>query len=232
MVVSDTAGAVLVHGLWHGAWCWDAVVAALESRGIDTVAVELPMTELADDIAATRAALDRFARPAVLVGHSYGGAVITEAGAHPLVRELMYIAAYQLDSGESISRTLPDRGLPDSRIGEAMRLDTENGEVSLDPALGPGLLYSDAHTAVAARSAAKLRPVSRLLFRGVPHAISWHRVPSTYVVCTADEVVHPELQRAMAGRATYRVDWDGGHSPALTRPNTVADLIESRIRAL
>ncbi len=79
-------GAVLVHGLFNGAWAWDGVRARLEAAGVPSAAVELPMTSLEDDVAATVAELDRFGKPAVLVGHSYGGAVVTAAGEHPLVR--------------------------------------------------------------------------------------------------------------------------------------------------
>lgn len=90
MALTDVPGAVLVHGLWHGGWCWDGVRAALAEHGVDSIAVELPLTELAADVRATRDALDAFGRPAILVGHSYGGAVITAAGGHPSVRELIY----------------------------------------------------------------------------------------------------------------------------------------------
>ena len=230
MEQTTTPGAVLVHGLWHGGWCWDEVRTALAGRGIDSVAVELPLTDLAADTAATRAALDTFGRPAVLVGHSYGGAVITAAGAHPLVRELVYLAAFQLADGESISRTLPAEDHPQTRLGEALRVDGD--EVGLDADLGTQLLYRDASDDVARTAATRLRPVRRTVFRGVPETIAWRTVPSTYVVCTADEVVHPELQRAMARRATRRVQWPCGHSPAASRPDAVADLIAGRIAAV
>jgi pimeloyl-ACP methyl ester carboxylesterase len=226
----NSVGAVLVHGLWHGGWCWDAVRGALGDRGIDSTAVELPLTDLAADVAATREALDAFGRPAVLVGHSYGGAVITEAGAHPLVRELVYLAAYQLDEGESVSRPGALQELPDTRLGEAMRVSA--GEVALDPHLGPQLLYSDASPDIAAAAAARLRPVGRTVFRGVPGTVAWRTVPSTYVVCAGDEVVHPARQQAMAARATHTVEWTCGHSPALTRPAAVADLVAQRVRAV
>lgn len=223
-------GAVLVHGLWHGAWCWDGVRAALTARGVDSVAVELPLTDLPADVAATREALDRFGRPAVLVGHSYGGAVITAAGAHPLVRELVYVAAFQLDEGESVSRLSVGTDAPATRLGEAMRV--RGDEVGVDPELGGQLLYGDAPDDVRTAAVARLRPVGRGLFRGVPDPIAWRTVPSTYAVCTADETVHPQLQRAMAARATRAVEWPCGHSPAATRPQAVADLVADRVRAL
>jgi pimeloyl-ACP methyl ester carboxylesterase len=228
--VTAPPGAVLVHGLWHGAWCWDGVRAALAERGVDSLAVELPLTDLAADTAATREALDRFGRPAVLVGHSYGGAVITGAGTHPLVRELVYLAAFQLDDGESVGRTRAGQGLPDTRLPEAMRVAGD--EVGIDPDLAVRLLYAEAAPDVAAAAVARLRPVGRALFRGVPEHIAWRTVPSTYVVCADDQAVHPALQRAMAARATRTAEWPGGHSPAATRPDAVADLVADRVRAV
>lgn len=230
MEQTRTPGAVLVHGLWHGGWCWDDVRTALAERGVDSVAVELPLTDLAADTAAVRAALDSFGRPAVLVGHSYGGAVITGAGAHPLVRELVYVAAFQLTDGESVSRTLPAEDHPPTRLGEALRVDRD--EVGLDPDLGRQLLYRDAPAEVATAAAVRLRPVRRAVFGGVPETIAWRTVPSTYVVCSDDEVVHPDLQRAMAARATRRREWRCGHSPAASRPADVAGLIADRVAAV
>ena len=166
----------------------------------------------------------------MLVGHSYGGAVVTGAGEHPLVRELVYVAAFQLDAGESVSRPGPIGGLPDTRLGEAMQVD--GGQVGLEPALGARLLYGDAPADVAGECTARLRPVHRHVFRGVPETIAWRTVPSTYVICAADEVVHPERQRAMAQRASRSLEWSCGHSPAATRPEAVAALIAERVRAV
>jgi len=94
-----------------------AVRRDLDRGGVVSRVVELPMTDLASDITVTRRALDEFDRPAVLVGHSYGGAVTTGAGTHPHVAHLLYLAAYQLAEGESVGRTLPDLGVPPTRLG-------------------------------------------------------------------------------------------------------------------
>ena len=221
---------MLVHGLWHGGWAWDGVRAQLANRGIASVAVELPLTGLEDDVAATVAALDAFGGPAVLVGHSYGGAVVTAAGAHPRVRHLLYLAAFALAEGESVGRALPERDIPPTGLGAALRFSADGQEVSVDPALAVDLFYADAPAADAAAAVARLRPVHRSVFRGVPATIGWRSRPSTYVVCADDRAVHPELQRAMAERAGSRREWPGGHSPALTRPAEVADLVAELAR--
>jgi pimeloyl-ACP methyl ester carboxylesterase len=218
-------GAVLVHGLWHGAWAWDEVGARLSAAAVPWTAVELPLTDLDADIEATRIALDRFARRAVLVGHSYGGAVITGAGTHPQVQQLIYLAAFQLDEGESVGRTLPDLDLPPTRLNDALRFSESGDEISVDPALVTELAYHDAPSDVAARAIARLRPVRRAVFRGVPSTIAWRTVPSTYVVCAHDRIVNPDLERAMARRATTRVEWQCGHSPPASHPDQTAELI-------
>jgi pimeloyl-ACP methyl ester carboxylesterase len=231
--VADSArtGVVLVHGLWHGGWAWDGVRARLDAAGIASVAVELPLTSLADDIAATRDVLDRFDRPAVLVGHSYGGAVVTGAGDHPRVVQLLYLAAFQLAEGESVGRTLPERDFAPTRLTDAFQFSEDGQLISLDPAKAAGVMFPDAPPDEAAAAIARLRPVHRAVFRGVPEVIGWRRTPSTYVVCADDTAVNPDLQRAMAARATFRHEWPGAHSPAMTQPDVVANLIGSLVQS-
>jgi pimeloyl-ACP methyl ester carboxylesterase len=224
---AGATGVVLVHGLWQGGWAWETVRRRLDEVGVASTVVDLPMTSLADDVATVRRVLDEFDRPAVLVGHSYGGAVITEAGSHQHVVHLLYLAAFQLAEGESVGRTLPELDVPPTRLGEALRFSEDTDEVTLDPALAAKLMYNDASPDAAAASIAQLRPVHRAVFSGVPEAISWREVPSTYVVCTDDLAVHPDLERAMAQRANYQYEWPSGHNPALTHPGTVADLVAS-----
>ncbi|HEY2098926.1 MAG TPA: alpha/beta hydrolase family protein [Pseudonocardia sp.] len=223
-------GAVLVHGMWHGAWAWDAVRAELDAAGIASAVVELPMTDLASDVAATRRVLDEFDRPAVLVGHSYGGAVITEAGVHPSVEQLVYLTAFQLDEGESVARVLPELELPPAPLVEALRFSEDGRWSTVDPALAGAVLYGDAAPDLAAAAVARLRPAGRALFAAVPAAIAWRQVPSTYVVLGDDQAINPDLQRAMAARATWRHDWPGDHSPAAARSTEVAELITSLAR--
>ena len=142
---------------------------------MSSAAVELPLTSIEDDVAATVAVLDRFGRPAVLVGHSYGGAVVTAAGAHPHVAHLLYLAAFQLAEGESVGRTLPERDIPPTGLGDALRFSGDGEQVSIDPALATGLFYADAPAIAAAAAVARLRPVARAVFRGVPATIGWRQ---------------------------------------------------------
>ncbi len=224
---NEDLGAVLVHGLWHGAWVWDGVRRDLDKAGVPSAAVELPMTDLRADVAATRRVLDQFGRPVVLVGHSYGGAVITDAGVHRHAAHLLYLAAYQLAEGESVGRTLPERDIPPTRLPEALRYSDDGLQVSLDPVMARELMFADVPAAAAAAAIARLRGVGRPVFSGVPEKIGWRRRPSTYVVCADDLTVNPDLERAMATRATDLHEWPGGHSVALTRPGQVAALITS-----
>lgn len=223
--MTTTPGVVLVHGLWHGAWGWDAVRALLDEAGVHSVAVDLSLRTLEQDTAAVRSALDAFGRPAVLVGHSYGGAVITGAGTHPAVRRLVYLAAFQLGEGESVSRVLPDRAIAPTRLTEALRPSADGGEIDLDRDLALDLLYNGVPVDEARAALTRTRPVSRALFRGVPEEFAWHDVPSTYVVCSEDLAVAPELERAMAERATRVLEWPCGHIPMAAMPEAVAALL-------
>src|SRR5438128_1156801 len=115
--------------MWHGRWAWDPVRPLLSDAGVSSVAAELPMTSLAEDVAAVRRLLDAAREPVVLAGHSYGGAVITAAGAHPAVSQLVYLAAFALDEGESVSRVLPTLGIAPTRLSEALRLSDDGRAV-------------------------------------------------------------------------------------------------------
>ena len=227
---------VLVPGAWHGAWAWDRVTPLLTAAGVSSVAVDLPgrgpgggrLGGLHADSAALTLELDR-QDSVVLVGHSYGGAVITEAGDHPAVAHLVYVAGFPIRPDESCARAA------EAEV-EALdlRVDTDlgsgfvpgaDGTVNLDPAVAQSCLYDDCDEATAQWALERLGPQRLASLSDSPTRVAWRTRPSTYVVCAADRTVHPELQRVLARRCTSTVEWPTGHSPFLSDPKRVADLL-------
>ena len=223
---------LLVHGAWHGPWCWERVEAALRLRGIETHTVDLPScrpqpdgrTTFADDAATVRTVLDQLATPAVVVGHSYGGMVITEGAArHPNVRHLVYLAAFMPDVGEQTLSLLTGAPEPNPALFAALR-NGADGWSTVDPAVVHELFYGDCDPEDAALAAAQLRPM-----RGgndTIGSVAWKTAPAMYVVATQDRIILPSLQRAMAKRATAVLEWETSHSPFWSRPELLADLLE------
>jgi pimeloyl-ACP methyl ester carboxylesterase len=217
---------VLVHGAWHGAWCWDGVIAALERDGISVTAVELPLTGLDDDVAAVRREIEHAGDGLVVVGHSYGGEVISRAAADlPTVKRLVYLAAFMLDNDDDQGAVMSDYG---SALPSALQFSETN--LTVDPDRVHDLFYGDSDVATSAALAAKLRPMPLVGFSPATAAPAWKSVPSTYVVCTNDGALPPEAQRWMAQRAAEVVEWPTDHSPFVTRPDTVAALVAALVR--
>ena len=216
---------VLVHGAWHGAWCWAEVLAGLDDRGVPTATVDLPGPDLHADADHVRAVLDGLEH-VVLVGHSYGGAVVTDAGGHPAVERLVYIAAFPLDEGEVVA-AVP---LPGGEMGElisAMQFG-DDGTATLDPELAGPVLYGDCKPVDVERALALLRPQPLACVNQPPRAVAWRDRPTTYVLCGADRAVPAALQRNMAERIpdVALVEWPtASHSPFLSMPGAVVDLL-------
>lgn len=235
---------VLVHGAWHGAWCWSALASELDRRGIPSLAVDLPghgtstseLCGLHGDAEALRSWCRVQNRPMLLVGHSYGGAVITQAATPELdVVALVYVAAFQLDSGESVMSLLGSLERRPVALAAAQRPGETPGTIELDPELAPAALYGDASPSVASAAITRLVAESAASFtevvtRDAPE-IAWRRRASVYVVCERDEAIHPDHQRHMAARATTTVSFDADHSPFLTDPAGLAEVIETAWRA-
>jgi len=216
---------VLVHGAWHGPWCWAAVLAGLDERGIPAVAVDLPGPDLHADADHVRAVLDGLDGPAVLVGHSYGGAVVTDAGMHPAVERLVYLAAYAPDEGETLWSLAGAHER--SALGDAIEVH-DDGTLTLDRGLAAPALYGDCDATDVERALGLLRPQCLGCFVEAPRAVAWRHRPTTYVVCGADRAVPPEAQRHLAGRipAVALVELpDASHSPFLSRPRDLVDLL-------
>jgi pimeloyl-ACP methyl ester carboxylesterase len=233
-----TATLVLVHGGFHGAWCWERVGFQLERCGVPFVAVELPSSgahavppgDLHTDAQAVTEAVETVEGPVVLVGHSYGGAVITEAGTHEKVRHLVYIAAMQLDEGASCITAAPGVDAPVTDLADALRPGPDPTTVTLDPAVAGPAFYFDCDADTAEWALSKLVPQPLETMTQSPDRIAWRQRESTYAVCTGDRVVHPMVQRALAARAPHVVEWDTGHFPLLSRPDLVTELLTAVAR--
>jgi pimeloyl-ACP methyl ester carboxylesterase len=222
--MSEQSTVVLVHGAWHGAWCWDEVVGRLSGDGLDVVAVDLPSVassgDLYDDARAVRRVLDDTPGDTVLVGHSYGGIVITEASAGADgVRHLIYLTAFMLDEGEALADVA-------GRTPPAWQVPNPDGKtMSVEGA--QEVFYNTCTPEIGDAAAARLRPHTIASFVQPVRSVGWRDVPSTYVVCELDNAIPVPAQEAMAEHAgaTHRLRSD--HSPFLTDPDAVAELIRA-----
>jgi len=222
--MSEPKTVVLVHGAWHGAWCWDKVVPLLEKQGVTVETFDLPLTSFDDDVATTKGALDRVDGEVVLCGHSYGGAVITNAGNHPKVEHLVYLTAFACDAEESPAATATDENLPATDLAEVLVFH-EDGTATVAPDRIVNGFYHDCDPQDAADAMRRLRPIHMSCVTTPVGPPAWKNTPSTYVVCTEDRAIHPALQRHMAARCSTTVELDTAHSPFLNRPDAVADLL-------
>lgn len=219
---------LLVHGAWHGSWCWERLLPALTERGLAAVTVDLPGSApdgggdagVREDVRALRAALDRIDGPVTVVGHSYGGIPATVAAADdPRVGRLVYLAAYQLDVGESLYG-YHGRSVSGPVQGTTPPLD--NPEQSF---------YSDVPEEEAARAVGRLTPQSLKTFHEPVTAAGWRHVPSAYVLCEEDRALPPRVQERMAVRAQSVHRLPSGHSPFLSMPDRLAGLLDELDRA-
>jgi pimeloyl-ACP methyl ester carboxylesterase len=227
---------VLVHGAWHGAWCWERVVPLLADAGVDATAVDLPSRVnagfgLHEDADHVRAVLDGIGNDVVLLGHSYGGAVITDAGAHPTVGEVIYLCAFALDDGESCMAAAVEQSAAAniSFEGRASVEDAfvvhDDGSATLEREGAIAGLYNRCDAATAGWAFDRLTPQPMATLGQSPRAVAWRERPSTYVVCDDDRAVHPDLQRILAKRCDRSLEWPTDHSPFLSAPKLVADLL-------
>jgi len=225
--MSEAATVMLVHGAWHGSWCWDSVRAELHGAGVPSAVVDNPsVTHPGSDLPADgdnlRLALDAIDGPVVLVGHSYGGAVISDAGVHPNVEHLVYLTALVLDSGESASVNGLTGG-EGSALVDAMVFD--DGMLTIEPDRVAELFFHDCAPNVAAGAAAQLRPMTMAAMTTGARAAAWRERPSTYVVCTDDRALPVPLQRSCADRIGTVVEMPTSHSPFLSRPDELARML-------
>lgn len=220
---------VLVHGAFTDGSCWSEVIIRLQARHYNVVAVQNPLTSLADDVAATKRVLGRMVGPVVLVGHSYAGAVISEAGIADHVAGLVYVSALAPDLGESII-DLQRHGPPSAGMRGAK--PDRNGYLWFDPASYGSALAADVSAERVRVLAATQQPISGSCFAEKLTAAAWRKKPSWYLMSENDRALSPALQRWMAKRmkaSTLAVP--SSHMSLISHSDSVVALIEKASRA-
>jgi pimeloyl-ACP methyl ester carboxylesterase len=215
---------VLVHGGFVDGAGWEGVYNHLKKDGYDVSVVQNPTTSLEDDVAATRRAIAQAKGPVVLVGHSYGGVVITEAGNDPKVAGLVYIAAFAPDKGESVASLIknPPPGAPVPPI-----LPPQDGYLFLDRAKFAASFAADVDAPKAQFMADSQVPWGLNALNGGVSEPAWKTKQSWYLVATDDKMIPPPAQRQMSKRAgSSVVEVKGSHAIYVSQPKAVADLIE------
>ena len=221
---------VLVHGGFVDGSGWEGVYRILKTDGFTVTIVQNPTLSLAGDVAVTKRALAAQDGPTILVGHSYGGVVITEAGNDPKVAGLVYIAAFAPDRGESVSSLIqnPPPGAPVPPI-----LPPQDGFLFLDKAKFPASFAADVSADEAAFMADAQVPWGVEALAGAVTEPAWTTKPSWYLVATADRMIPPEAQRAMSRRAgSTVVEVEGSHAVYVSQPRAVAHLIQQAAKSL
>jgi pimeloyl-ACP methyl ester carboxylesterase len=224
---SDIMNIVLVHGAWADGSGWEAVYRSLRKEGFSVSVVQHPTISLADDVQATRRVLAVQNGPVILVGHSYGGAVITEAGNDPKVVALVYIAGWVPDKGESVSSLIEDliKGAPPGAPVPPI-LPPQDGYLLLDKAKFPNSFAGDVEAERAAFMANSQVPWGLEALSGSISEPAWKSKPSWYLVTTEDRMIPPAAQRFMSQRAGATViEVAGSHAIYVSQPAVVANLI-------
>jgi pimeloyl-ACP methyl ester carboxylesterase len=229
--MSNNLSIVLVHGAFVDGSGWQAVHAILSDDGYEVLVVQNPTVTLEGDVAATEQAIAAARHPVVLVGHSYGGAVVTEAGDNPKVKAIAYIAAFVPDAGESVA------GLNEApaEAGEAKApvLPPENGYLVVDPTQFAGAFAADVDPATTRFMAAAQVPWWLGAATAPVTRVGWKAKPTFYLVAKADRMVPPSAQRRMAERAGAKLSEIGSsHAAMLSHPREVAAFIAAAAQAV
>jgi pimeloyl-ACP methyl ester carboxylesterase len=223
---------IFVHGacVRDGEWWWERMVEPLAALGIETATVALPscgeagaeLGDLYDDVAACREAIDAVEGPVALLGHSYGGMVITEAGADERVERLLYVTSVMADEGQSQGELLGGEPAP--------WLDpSDDGTIGVHPELIRELFLQDCDEEATEGALAHLTRQSLVPFTQAPRRIGWRERPATYIVCTADLATPADVQRGRVRGGARMVEFAAGHHPFLSRPGSFARTLAAEL---
>jgi pimeloyl-ACP methyl ester carboxylesterase len=221
---------VLVHGAFADGSSWNRIIPLLQARGLDVVAVQNPLSSLADDVAAANRAMEQTAGPVVLVGHSWGGAVISQAGSNDKVKALVYVAAFALDQGESVNDLLK-KG-PPAPWAAVLRKDSA-GFLTLPPDTVAKDFAQDLDAAQIRLIAATQGPWNERCIGDALTTGAWHTKPAWYVLAENDHMIDPQVQGAMATRIGAKVTRvASSHVPMLSHPEAVASVIAAAAESI
>jgi pimeloyl-ACP methyl ester carboxylesterase len=221
---------VLVHGGFVDGSGWESVYQILKKDGYNVSVVQNPTISLEDDVAVTKRVLATQDGPAILVGHSYGGAVITEAGNDSKVAGLVYITAFALDKGESVASLIKD---PPPSAPVPPILPPRDGYLFLDSAKFPASFAGDVDAEKAAFMADSQVPWGVAALSGSISEAAWKTKPSWYLIATDDKMIPPDAQRAMSKRAgSTIVEVKGSHAIYVSQPEAVAAFVEQAAKSL
>jgi pimeloyl-ACP methyl ester carboxylesterase len=213
---------VLVHGLFADGSCWSEVISRLQAAGLNVTAVQNPLTTLPEAVASAQRVLDRQDGPTVLVGHSFSGMIVTEAGVHPNVSALVYVAARAPDAGEdytALAKTFPT---PPASAG--ILFDGDEGRLSEDAFLRD--FAGDLPEAKAKVLYAVQQPFHKALLTGKTAHAAWRSKPSFYAVSTEDRTINPDLERFMAKRMGAKtIEVKASHLSLISHPDEITRLI-------
>src|SRR5271154_1162365 len=215
---------VFVHGAWADGSSWSKVIPLLEAKGLHVVAVQNPLTSLADDVAATKRAIALQDGPVILVGHSYGGAVITEAGNDPKVVGLVFVAAFAPGDGESVASI--SKPYPAAPLGGELRPDAQ-GFLSVTPKGIAEDFAQDLPEKEKQILTATQGPTNGACFGATITTAAWKTKPSWFVIAGNDRAIPPELEKAEATMMkAASITVTSSHVAMLSHPKEVAELVE------
>lgn len=220
--VPNARNVVLVHGLFADGSCWSEVIARLQPKGIQVTAVQNPLTTLDDAVAETQRVLDRQDGPTVLAGHSFSGMIVTEAGVHPNVSAVVYIAARAPDAEEDYAALASKFPTPPATAG--IVFDGDEGRLTEAAFLRD--FAGDLPEARARVLYAVQQPFHKALLTGKTKHAAWRSKPSFYAVSTDDRTINPDLERFMAKRMGAKtIEVKASHLALISQPDTIAALI-------
>jgi pimeloyl-ACP methyl ester carboxylesterase len=219
---------IFVHGIWADGSCWANQIAALQAKGYPVISVQNPINSLSEDVAATQRAIDLVQGKIILVGHSWAGLVITQAGNDPKVVGLVYLAAFAPDSGESLSSV--SENAPHTELTKY--LVSSGGYVFLSEEGVKTVFAADLNPKQQALVYATQTPASHTVFGDKSGKPAWKQKPSWYIVAQNDKAVHPNLERFMSKRMNAKtIELASSHVMMLSHPTEVLNVIEEAANA-